>query len=240
MAPPQPGSTCNRRRTLAQPQPDRDAHNRPWAAWTGGSSGDAVNHAGPSRGRSPPAHPQPQGTSTAGRPSRYSWPWRVGGSCPATRKTGCPPKTPGVLNRRTERPRSTPSATVLGSRGVAGGRAASAPPLLKAAVGAFRGRGVTIRKTRARASSLGGLSLGSTAAATARTAAPPFWPRCRSAPLWGKGRGRRRCAAGLAHRRKRAKNWEWTKPLAARPPLPLTNSSKPPVTTRAAKACAGP
>lgn len=189
MAPPKPGSTCNRRRTLAQPQPDRDAHNRPWAAWTGGSSGDAVNHAGPSRSRSPPAHPQPQGTSTAGRPSHYSWPWRVGGSCPATRKTGCPPKTPSVLNRRTKgrgrRLRRRSSA----AGGVAGGRAASAPPLLKAAVGAFRGRGVTTRKTRARASSLGGLRLGSTATATARAAAPPFWPRCRSAPSGGKAGG---------------------------------------------------
>jgi hypothetical protein len=32
---------------LARPQPDRDARNRPRAAWTGGSSGDAVNHARP-------------------------------------------------------------------------------------------------------------------------------------------------------------------------------------------------
>lgn len=103
-------------------------------------------------------------------------------------------------------------------QGVAGGRAVSAPPLLKAADGAFRGRGVTTRRTRARASSLGGLRLGSTATATARAAAPPFWPRCRSAPLWGKGRRRRRCAAGLAHRRKRARNWEWTKSLAVRLP----------------------
>lgn len=70
--------------------------------------------------------------------------------------------------------------------------------------------------------------------------APPFWPRCRSAPLWGKGRRRRRCAACLANPPKRAKHWGWTKPLAERPPLPLTNSSKPPVTTPAAKACVGP
>lgn len=152
------------------PQPERDAHNRPWAAWTGGSSGDAVNHARPSRGRIPPAHPQPQGTSIAGRPSHFSWPSRVGGSCPCDPQNGLPAQNASVLSRRTDRPRPTPSAADLGSRGVAGGRAVSAPPLLKAADGAFRGRGVTTRKTRARASSLGGLRLGSTATATARAA----------------------------------------------------------------------
>lgn len=45
-APAQRASTRNRRRTPAVPQPERDAHSRPWPAWTGGSSGDAVNHAG--------------------------------------------------------------------------------------------------------------------------------------------------------------------------------------------------
>lgn len=152
-------------------------------AWTGGSSGDAVNHAGPSRGRIPPAHPQPQGTPSAGRPSRFSWPSRVGGSCPCDPRHGLPVQNVMRFDQANPRPRPTPPATVLGSRGVAGGRAASAPPLLKTAVGAFRGRGDTTRKTRARASSLGGLRLGSTA--KPRAAPPPFWPRYRSAPLGG-------------------------------------------------------
>ena len=142
-----------------------------------------MNHAGPLRGRSSPAHLQPQGTSTAGRPSRCSWPSRVGGSCPCDPQCGLPTQNAKRFEQANPRPRPTPPATVLGSRGVAGGRAASAPPLLKTAVGAFRGRGNTTRKTRARASSLGGLRLGSTA--KPRAAPPPFWPRYRSATLGG-------------------------------------------------------
>lgn len=112
--------------------------------------------------------------------------------------TGLPAQNAKRFEQADPRPRPTPPATVLGSRGVAGGRAASAPPLFKAAVGAFRGRGVTTRKTRARASSLGGLRLGSRA--KPRAAAPPFWPRCRSASLREKRQGaallrRRACAS---------------------------------------------
>lgn len=90
-----------------------------------------MNHAGPSRGRSPPAHPQPQGTSTAGRPSRYSWPSRVGGSCPCDPQNGLPAQNAKRFEQANPRPRPTPPATVLGSRGVAGGRAASAPPVVQ-------------------------------------------------------------------------------------------------------------
>lgn len=49
---------------------------------------------------------------------------------------------------------------------------------------------------------------------------PPPFPASLplGSPLGERQRRRRRCAAGLAHRRKRARNWEWTKSLAVRLP----------------------
>lgn len=171
-----------------------------------------MNHAGPLRGRSSPAHLQPQGTSTAGRPSRCSWPSRVGGSCPCDPQCGLPTQNAKRFEQANPRPRPTPPATVLGSRGVAGGRAASAPRCSRPPLAPFAAEG-TLPGKHAH-----GLRRWAGCAWVqqqnhGRLRRPSGLATARL-PLEGKGKRRRRSAAGLAHRRKRVKHWGWTNSLA--------------------------
>lgn len=153
----------------------------------------------------------PTGTPAAARHSKrgptisFFWPTWVGGSCPATPKTGCPPKTPSVLNRRTQgrgRRLRRRSSAAGGSQGgaLAAPPRCSRPPLAPfAAEGSLPGKHAHGLRRWAGCARVQEQNHG-------RLRRPSGLAAARL-PFGRKGRGRRSCAAGLAHRRKRVKHW---------------------------------